>query len=444
MDSGCETGGSYGRFSALEWAFLSLPFDDRRSELMYRLNSDVELSEEQMDRVRRGFFAVLWRRRFKPEFIENHGEEFLAKAHLEYVRCVVEGVEIEDPITWTIHCAWRRTQNFLEAPKTSREVTSEKLPELEDREAQTTEEQAEDLRRASEIRRAVSKLRKPEQQIISLTYLEDMTLREAARQLDWPLTTARRRFKSAMERLKDLFEEWGIESSDDLVIDVGLASYLASAYHSPGILELAFEKIGDVAAIAWEKAHDLPRRVFLGGGGDAASVAATSGAGRAAGACATVVVACVVGAGASGVVGPGIGGGVGLFSDHHHSPSGANHARKPSARSASPVESALVEKTAAESSTSTTNEGEAQADSPPVAKASSADLERQHVKRQADFDSRIQDESAEQEVQPATPDTATSSSTQSSSVGSSPSSTAKSAAPSGGSETQAAQQFGGP
>lgn len=199
---------------------------------MYKLNSEIELSAEQVDRIRRGYFAMLARRRFKPDFIENHADDVLAKAHLEYVRCAVKGVEIEDPITWTIHCAWRRAQTFVAAPKNSREVTAEKLPELEDREAPTTEQLAEDQHRAREIRRAVDSLRKQEQQIIALTYLEDMTLREAARQLNWPLTTARRRFKSAMERLEEFFEKRGITTSDEL--EIGLASFLASTCHSPG------------------------------------------------------------------------------------------------------------------------------------------------------------------------------------------------------------------
>jgi RNA polymerase sigma factor (sigma-70 family) len=407
---------------------------------MYKLNSEIELSSEQVDRIRRGYFAMLARRRFKPDFIENHADDVLAKAHLEYVRCAVKGVEIEDPITWTIHCAWRRAQTFVAAPKNSREVTAEKLPELEDREAPTTEQLAEDQHRAREIRRAVDSLRKQEQQIIALTYLEDMTLREAARQLDWPLTTARRRFKSAMERLEDFFEKRGIESSDEL--EIGLAAFLASAYHSPGILEVAFEKIGDAAAIAWDRAHDLPRRVFLGGGGDAASVAATSGAGRAAGACATVAIACVVGAGASGVVGPGIDGGIGLVSGHHSEP---KKVQSETATTPRPLETSPVESTESEASTAAApSETETQDSNPSATTAAAKKSAPIRVREQTDAAARISSESAGQEVQSAPPATATSSSVQSGSAGSSRSSTTHTAAPSNRSEEQAAQQFGGP
>jgi RNA polymerase sigma factor (sigma-70 family) len=395
-----------------------------------------------MDTARKVFIAGLWRRKYSAEFIYNHADDMLAKAHAEYVKCVKSGVEVENPIGWTVNCARLRTQSLIEAQKASHEVASEKLPELADREAPTTEQLAEDMHRAREIRRAVDSLRKHEQQIIALTFLEDMTLREAARQLNWPLTTARRRFKSAMERLEDFFEERGIESSDDLVIDVGLASYLASAYHSPGFLEVAFEKTGDAAAIAWEKAHDLSRRVFLGGGGDAAGVAASSGAGRAAGACATVAIACVVGAGASGVVGPGIGGGIGLVSGNHRSD--AKKVQSETATVPPSLETSPVESTESETSSATTaSETETEGGNASAASTAAQQPAPIRVREQADAAARISNESGGREAQSAASTTATSSSAQSSSVGSSSSGSAQPAA-SSGSKEQAAQQFGLP
>lgn len=408
---------------------------------MYRPGDDVELSSTEMNTARKVFIAGLWRRKYSAEFIYNNADDMLAKAHAEYVKCVKSGVEVENPIGWTVNCARLRTQSFIEAQKASHEVASEKLPELADREAPTTEQLAEDMHRAREIRRAVDSLRKQEQQIIALTYLEDMTLREAARQLNWPLTTARRRFKSAMERLEDFFEERGIESSDDLVIDVGLASYLASTYHSPGFLEVAFEKTGDAAAIAWEKAHDLSRRVFLGGGGDAAGVATTSGAGRAAGACATVAIACVVGA--SGVVGPGIGGGIGLVSGHHHSE--AKKVQSETTTAPPSLETSPVESTESETSSPTTTASETETEGSNASAATTAAKQSApiRVREQTDAAARISSESRGREVQSAPSATATSSSAQSSSVGSSSSGSAQPAA-SSGSEEQAAQQFGPP
>ena len=410
---------------------------------MYRPSDDVELSPAEMETARKVFIAGLWRRKYDAEFIFNHADDMLAKAHAEYVKCVKNGVDVENPIGWTVNCARLRTKSLIEAQQASHEVASEKLPELADREAPTTEQLAEEMHRAREIRHAVDSLRKPEQQIISLTFLDDMTVREAARKLDWPETTARRRFKSAMKRLEDFFEERGIESSDDLVIEVGLASYLASTYHSAGILQIAFEKTGDAAAIVWEKAHDLSRRLFLGGGGDAAGAAASSGAGRAAGACATVAIACVVGAGASGVVGPGIGGGIGLVSGHHHAE--AKNVQSETTTAPPSLETSPVESTESETSSPTTTASETETEGSDASAATTAAKQPApiRVREQADAAARISSESGGREVHSAPSATATSSSAQSSSVGSSSSGSAQPAA-SSGSEKQASQQFGLP
>jgi len=408
---------------------------------MYKLNNGVELSAEQVERIRRGYFGMLARRRFPPDFIENHADDVLAKAHLEYVRCEARGDEIEEPITWVIHCAWRRAQTFVAAPKVTREVTIEKLPEQEDREAPTTEQLAEDLHRAREIRRAVDSLKEQEQQVIALTYLEGMSAREAGRILNWPEAKARRRLKKAMKHLEEFFEERGITSSDEL--EIGLAGFLASTCHTPGFVEAAFEKVGDAAAITWEKAHDLPRRVFLGGGGDAAGVAATSGAGRAAGACATVAIACVVGAGASGVVGPGVGGGIGLIDGHHRSE--AKQVQSETATVPPPLETSPVESTEGETSSPTTTASETETEGSNASAATTTANEPApiRVREQADAAARISSESSGEEVQSAPSTATTGSSSQSSSAGSSSSSSAQPAA-SSGSKAQAAQQFGLP
>jgi RNA polymerase sigma factor (sigma-70 family) len=436
MESGCETGGTYSLFFGFGMGFMPATIHLSGGASMYKLNSEVELSAEQVDRIRRGYFAMLARRRFPPDFIENHADDVLAKAHLEYVRCEVRGDEIEEPITWVIHCAWRRAQTFVTAPKVSREVTIEKLPEQEDREAPTTEQLAEDLHRAREIRRAVDSLKEQEQQVIALTYLEGMSVREAGRRLDWPEAKARRRFKSAVKHLEEFFEERGITSSDEL--EIGLASFLASTCHSSGILAVAFEKTADAAALTWEKAHDLSRRIFLGGGGDAAGVAASSGAGRAAGACATVAIACVVGAGASGVVGPGIDGGIGLVSGHHQSEAKkvqSETTTEPPSLETSPVESAESE---APPTTSTASDTEAESSESPATPASTEKPAPRRVGTQ------IAGESGGHQVRARSSSTATDSSAQSDSAGSSASTTTQTAAPATKSEAQAAQQFGGP
>ena len=82
---------------------------------MYRSTVQAELSQAELDGARLGFSQLLRRKRFSPQFISNHRDDLLATAQLEYTRRIAEGVEVENPAGWIINCAWRRTQNLLEA-----------------------------------------------------------------------------------------------------------------------------------------------------------------------------------------------------------------------------------------------------------------------------------------------------------------------------------------
>jgi RNA polymerase sigma factor (sigma-70 family) len=284
--------------------------------MFYKPSSQNELSQFQMDRVRKGFTGLLWKVLHNSEFIANNADELIAIAHTEYVRAIDKGVEIEDPIGWTIHCAWRRTQNFLTLTNSRpRQISSERLAELIDETTPTPAQIAEDTDRTRKVRRAVANLDVEQRQLVALMYFEEMSLAEAARNLSWHESKARRCHKTT---LKKLHEFLGVKSSDELAVEIGLAAWLSFASAGPLDLlagvEAALDKAGHEVNGLWVRAHDLARRFGFGGGSDAAGVAATSGAGRAVGVCATVAVACVVGA--SSVVGPGVRGGIELFSGH--------------------------------------------------------------------------------------------------------------------------------
>lgn len=287
--------------------------------MFYKPSSQDELSQFQMDRVRKGFVGLLWKVLHNPEFIANNADELIAIAHTEYVRAIDKGVEIEEPIGWTIHCAWRRTQNLLTLTSSRpREISSEKLAELIDEATPTPAQIAEDTDRARKIRRAVASLDVEQRQLVALMYFEEMPLAEAARHLNWHESKARRCHKATLKKLHKFL---GVKSIDELEVEIGLAAWLffasAGTLNFPAGVEAALDKAGHEASGLWARAHDLARRFGPGGGSDAAGAAATSGAGRAVGVCATVAVACV--AGASSVVGPGVGGGIELLTGHDRS-----------------------------------------------------------------------------------------------------------------------------
>ncbi len=277
--------------------------------MFYKPDGAGELSQAELDAVRSGFTRLLVRRRYHPQFIFKHCDELLATAHAEYVRCLNKDVEIEDPVAWMIHCAWRRMQNVLTASNCRpTEVSSEVLAELVDEATPTPAQLAEDADRMRKVHRAIAKLDLPQRQIVALMYFEEMPLAEAARRLGWHESKARRCHEAAMKRL---YKSLAVKSSDQLVAEVGLAAWLSfvgsgQTFHLPTGFESVIDKAGEGASGLWARAHDLARRLTLPGAGDTTPILASSGSGRAVGACATVAVACVMGV--SGAVGPGIGG----------------------------------------------------------------------------------------------------------------------------------------
>jgi RNA polymerase sigma factor (sigma-70 family) len=398
--------------------------------MFYKPDGRGELSRTDMEEVRRGFTRLLVKRRYHPEFVFKHADELLATAHTEYVRYLNKGVEIEDPVAWMIHCAWRRLQNVLTAGNCRpQEVSSEMLAELVDEVTPTPTQIAEDADRIRKIHSAIAKLDAPQRQLVALMYFEDMALAEAARRLGWHESKARRCHDASMKRL---YKSLAVKSSDQLAAEIGLVAWLSfagssSAFHLPAGLEAALDKAADGASGLWARAHDLVRRFTLGGGGDTATVLTISGTGRAVGACATVAVACVVGAG--GIVGPGIGG-IDLLAGQTDPRSGtaAHSTHIVGEVVGEPAESgdraSLARPTENSEASATTNSAPAVNEE---STANSAQTETQQVQQQTDAFARAGDESA---ASPA----------DSSSAAHSPAATPASHE-SSGSEAQTQQQF---
>jgi RNA polymerase sigma factor (sigma-70 family) len=276
---------------------------------MYGRKVNGELRKVELDEARRGFIQFLRRKRFSPQFIASHGDDLFATAALEYSRKIAQGTEIDSPPGWLITCAWRRTKSLLEAQgRSPRIVSTEKAEPLTDELSQSPEEATLDEDRFRKVQEAVAQLSVEERQLLELAYFEGMAVREAARELHWHPSKAQRCHEAARRRLHDLL---GVDSLDELELDVGLAAYVsfigAGSYglHLPAGIEAVVETVNQGAAYGWARAQEFARRFPLGGGAEPSTTAALGGtAGRAAGVCATAALACI----ASGVVGPGVGG----------------------------------------------------------------------------------------------------------------------------------------
>jgi RNA polymerase sigma factor (sigma-70 family) len=275
--------------------------------MYYKDSRRSDLTEAEMDLAAKAFRGKLIRHRFSPSFVINNSEDLLGKAREDFARALDRGVEIVDPVGFTVHCAWRHTQNLLRSEeRTPTSVSTEKAAEIADAEL-LPEELVLANDRVRKVEQALSKLNENQRKVVALIFFEDMSWREAAKELGWSASKVQHHHEKAMEHLRRFL---AVKSSDELVIDVGMAAWVscagASAPGLPAGFEAVLDRASDGASGIWGKGQELARRLATGGGGgDQLGALASSGGGRALGACATVAVACIVGGAA--VVGPGIG-----------------------------------------------------------------------------------------------------------------------------------------
>jgi len=286
---------------------------------MYRSAVHDQLSQVELDGARLGFSQLLRRKRFSPQFISNHRDDLLGTAQLEYTRRVAEGVEVENPAGWIINCAWRRTQNLLEAQgRGARLISTERTGALADDLGRSPEDAALEADRFRRVQEAVEQLSADQRKLLELAYFEEMGVREAARFLGWHSSRAQRCHESARRRVQELL---GVDSLDELEIPIGLAAWLSlasrrsAALHLPAGIEAAGEKAGRGAGHLWARTQELATRFLRLGGGEPAGGVLAGGVARTAGVCGAAAIACL----ASGVIGPGLGG-VNLLGTHHHGP----------------------------------------------------------------------------------------------------------------------------
>lgn len=190
---------------------------------MYFKPVAAELSKRELEAARLGFKQLLRRKRFSPRFIEQHGDDLFGTASLEYSRKVDEGADIENPTGWLIACAWRRTQSQLEAEGRRPEIVSTEVTgPVADEIGKDPEDALLSEDRVRKVREAVEELPVEQRRVVALSYFEGMTVREAARALDWHPSKAQRAHEAAKRRLQELL---GVDDADALEIEIGLAAY---------------------------------------------------------------------------------------------------------------------------------------------------------------------------------------------------------------------------
>src|SRR5215203_506780 len=212
---------------------------------MYFKPVTAELSKRELEAARLGFKQLLRRKRFSPRFIEQHGDDLLGTATLEYSRKVDDGEDIKNPTGWLIACAWRRTQSQLEAEGRRPEIVSTEVTgPVADELSKDPEDALLSEDRVRKVREAVEELPVEQRRVVALSYFEGMTVREAARALDWHPSKAQRAHEAAKRRLQELL---GVDDADALEIEIGLAAYgsVAADERSRNVVERAVHRTVD-------------------------------------------------------------------------------------------------------------------------------------------------------------------------------------------------------
>jgi RNA polymerase sigma factor (sigma-70 family) len=241
-----------------------------------------DLTPSQYRAAELGYFGLLRRKGMSRQFIDRNGEDLFAQALYEYVRSIRAGREIRKPVAWIILCAWSRTVRVLEQPNwRPRMVSTESVGEISADATPAPEEDFLTEDRYRKIREAVEQLPEYQRELLSASYFEGASVREAARALDWTPSKAQRAHEAAQRGLHKFL---AVESSDELEIAAGLAAFLsfgpdghARIPQLVGGFEAGVDALAHHLSRLGERGLDLLRRPFTHGG----SGGATPASGRA-------------------------------------------------------------------------------------------------------------------------------------------------------------------
>ncbi len=269
-----------------------------------------EISREDLEKARRDFRRMLRRKQLSPRWIEEHAEELLAQARVEYAARLAEGKAADSVVGWLINGAWWRAQDLLEAQGRRQPTTSiENAFDLADESEPDPEQQALDGDRANILRRALVELPEKERRLLALVYFEGDSIRAAGRKIGWRKTAADEHHGKALERLR---AQLGDDRSLLSPATLGPAAWVALESEGSGALagaarllsptHRALTDLAEVGSGAMHRLADQWRRISPLA--DPAGAAASGGGGRALGACGVAAATLLCGVAASGVLPP--------------------------------------------------------------------------------------------------------------------------------------------
>lgn len=267
------------------------------------------VAPEDLEKARRDFRRMLRCKRLSRRWIEEHAEDLLAQAQVEYAARLAEGKAAHSVVGWLVNGAWWRAQDLLESQGRKEPTCSiEAAFHLADESEEGPERAALRHDRAERLRGALSELPEKDRRLLALVYFGGESIRAAGRTLGWQKSAADRHHGEALERLRHLL---GDDRSALSPAGLGLAAWIAvEADGSRGLaraaralgapLHRALAELGELSSGATQRMAGPWRR--LTPFADPAAAAGGSGGGRALGACGVAAATVLCGVAAGGVV----------------------------------------------------------------------------------------------------------------------------------------------
>ncbi len=150
-------------------------------------------------------------RNFSAAWIAKNAEDLLVQAYVEYAQWLENNPPAENPVGWILHGARWRAMNLFESEKRRpRQTSLDATFDLPDESTSGPAQRMVERNLKQRVIEALRHLPKRERELLYLVYYEDMSIREAGRELGWEKSAADRHHAAAGEKMRAMLEDLSV------------------------------------------------------------------------------------------------------------------------------------------------------------------------------------------------------------------------------------------
>ncbi len=161
------------------------------------------ITDQQLLEARRGLVRLLHKKRFPREWIEREAPDAMAHAEGDFAARLAAGKE-DDTVNLLVVIAYRRALKMLRAQLTKPTTSIETIFHLADESTPSPEEEAIRHDLQERVSEAMGHLPEKERRLLTLCFYDEVSVREAGRQVGWGKSSADRHHRAALKKLKEL------------------------------------------------------------------------------------------------------------------------------------------------------------------------------------------------------------------------------------------------